>query len=131
MAERKNHHLVETAHILLLHHKVPQHFLGDAILAACYLMNRMPSFVLHDQIPYSIIFPNQPLFCLPLRVLVVYVLFIFLLLGKTSSPPKQLSVSSWVILDFKGVIDVILLSQIGTSSLLMSLSLRISLSYPL
>ena len=38
--------------------------------------------------------------------------------------------SSWVILDFKGVIDVILLSQIGTSSLLMSLSLRIPLSSP-
>ena len=28
----------------------------------------MPSFVLHDQIPYFIIFPNQPLFCLPPRV---------------------------------------------------------------
>ena len=28
----------------------------------------MPSSVLHDQIPYSIFFPNQPLFCLPLRV---------------------------------------------------------------
>ena len=25
----------------------------------------MPSIVLHDQIPHSIIFPNQPLFCLP------------------------------------------------------------------
>ena len=28
----------------------------------------MSSFVLHDQIPHSIIFPNQPLFCLPPRV---------------------------------------------------------------
>ena len=28
----------------------------------------MPSSILHDQIPHSIIFPNQPLFCLPLRV---------------------------------------------------------------
>ena len=28
----------------------------------------MPSSVLHDQIPHSIIFPNQPLFCLPPRV---------------------------------------------------------------
>ena len=26
MVERKNHHLVETVHTLLLHHKVPQRF---------------------------------------------------------------------------------------------------------
>ena len=35
----KNCHLVETAHTLLLHHKVPQRFWGDATLAACYLIN--------------------------------------------------------------------------------------------
>ena len=28
----------------------------------------MSSFVLRDHIPHSIIFPNQPLFCLPPRV---------------------------------------------------------------
>ena len=59
------------------------------------------------------------------------ILFIFLLLGKTSSLPKQLSVSSWVILDFRRVIDVIIRTQIGTSSPLMSLSLRVPLSSPL
>ena len=64
MAERKNRHLVETIHTLLLHHKVPQRFWGDATLTACYLINCMPSSVLHDQIPHSILFPNQPLFCL-------------------------------------------------------------------
>ena len=31
VAKRKNRHLVETARTLLLHHKVPQHFWGDAI----------------------------------------------------------------------------------------------------
>ena len=36
VAERKNRHLVETARTLLLHHKVPQRFWGDTILAACY-----------------------------------------------------------------------------------------------
>ena len=61
---RKNRHLVEIARTLL-HHKVPQRFWGDAILAACYLINRMSSSVLHDQIPHSILLPNQPLFCLP------------------------------------------------------------------
>ena len=68
MAECKNHHLVEIARALLLYHKVPQRFWGDATLAACYLINRTPSSVLHDKIPLSIIFPNQPLFCLPPRV---------------------------------------------------------------
>ena len=68
MAERKNHSLVETARTLLLHHKVPQHFWGDAILSACYLINRMSSSVLHDQISHSVLLPNQPLFCLPPRV---------------------------------------------------------------
>ena len=58
VAKRKNHHLVETAHTLLLHHKVPQRFWGDAILVACYLS----SSVSHDKIPHSILFPNQPLF---------------------------------------------------------------------
>ena len=68
VVERKNHHLVETARTLLLHHKVPQRFLGDAILAACYLINCMPSSILHDQIPNSVLLLNQPLFCLPPRV---------------------------------------------------------------
>ena len=63
-----NRHLVETARTLLLHHKVPQRFWGDAILVACYLINRMPSSVLHDQIPHSILLPTQPLFYLPPRV---------------------------------------------------------------
>ena len=65
VVESKNRHLVETAYTLLFHHKVPQRFWGDAILGTCYLINRMPSSVLHDQISHSILFPNQPLYCLP------------------------------------------------------------------
>ena len=68
VAEHKNRHLVETARTLLLHHKVFQRFWGDAILVACYLINCMSSSVLHDHIPHFILFPNQPLFCLPPRV---------------------------------------------------------------
>ena len=84
VAKRKNRHLVKIARTLLLHHKVSQRFWGDAILAACYLINCMSSSVLHDKIPHSILFPNQPLFCLSPLSLVVFVLSIFLLRGKTS-----------------------------------------------
>ena len=68
VVERKNRHLIETTRTLLLHYKVPQCFWGDANLGSCYLINRISSSVLHDQIPHSIIFPNQPLLCLPPHV---------------------------------------------------------------
>ena len=42
---------------------IPQRFLGDVILSACYLINCMSSSVLYDQIPHSVLLPNQPLFC--------------------------------------------------------------------
>ena len=63
-------------------------------------------------------------FASPLVSLVVFVLFIFSLLGKSNSQPKPQSVSSWVILAFRGVI-VILPTLITTLSLLMSPPLRI------
>ena len=68
VVERKNRHLVETARTLLLHCNVPFRFWGDAVLTTCYLINHMPSSVLHDQIPYSLLFPDQPLYFLPPRV---------------------------------------------------------------
>nr|CAN67123.1 hypothetical protein VITISV_040164 [Vitis vinifera] len=67
-SERKNRHLVETTRTLLLHSNVPFRFWEDAVLTTCYLINRMPSFVLHDQIPHSLLFPDQPLYFLPPRV---------------------------------------------------------------
>ena len=69
VAERKNRHLIEIARTLLLHYHVPFRFRGDVVLTTCYLINRMPSSVLHDQIPHSLLFPDQPLYFLPLRVL--------------------------------------------------------------
>ncbi|RVX22875.1 Retrovirus-related Pol polyprotein from transposon RE1 [Vitis vinifera] len=68
VAERKNRHLVEATRTLLLHSHVPFRFWGDAVLTTCYLINRMPSSVLHDQIPHSLLFPDQPLYFLPPRV---------------------------------------------------------------
>ena len=65
--ERKNCHLIETIRTLLRYH-VPFCFRGDTILTTCYLINRMPPSVLHDQIPHSLLFPDQPLYFLPAHV---------------------------------------------------------------
>ena len=68
VAERKNRHLIETARTLLLHHNVPLRFWADAVLAACYLINRMPSSVLQHKVPHQLLYSNQPLYALPPRV---------------------------------------------------------------
>ena len=68
VAERKNRHLIDTARTLLLHTHVPQCFWRDAVLTACYLINRMSSSVLQNQVPHSLLFPNQTLYSLPPRV---------------------------------------------------------------
>ena len=68
VAERKNHHLIETTRTLLIHGHVPDRFWGDAVLTACYLINRMPSSVLNNQVPQSVLFPQQTLHSLTPRV---------------------------------------------------------------
>ncbi|XP_043697036.1 uncharacterized protein LOC122647788 [Telopea speciosissima] len=39
----------------------------EALLTACFLINRMPSSVLHDQIPFNVVFPERAAFSLPPR----------------------------------------------------------------
>jgi len=51
IAERKNRHLLEIA----IHHW------GDAVLTACFPINRMPSSI-ENQIPHSIVCPHDLLF---------------------------------------------------------------------
>ena len=68
VVERKNRHLPETARALLFQMKVPKQFWADAISTACFFINRMPSTVLNDQIPYSILFPKKSLFPVEPRI---------------------------------------------------------------
>lgn len=51
VAKRKNRHLLETTRALLFQTKVPKKFWADAILTACFLINRMPSSVLDGDSP--------------------------------------------------------------------------------
>ncbi|KAJ9535088.1 hypothetical protein OSB04_un001836 [Centaurea solstitialis] len=62
VAERKNRHLLEVARALLFQRSVPKPFWADAVATACFLINRMPSAVLNGETPFSVLFPDKPLF---------------------------------------------------------------------
>ncbi|CAN7091392.1 unnamed protein product [Brassica rapa subsp. narinosa] len=53
VAERKNRHLMEVARSMMFHTSMPKSYWGDAVLTACYLINRIPTRILQDQSPYQ------------------------------------------------------------------------------
>ncbi|CAB77909.1 putative polyprotein [Arabidopsis thaliana] len=48
VAERKNRHLMEVERSMMFHTNVTKKFWGDAVMTACYLINRTPTKVLQD-----------------------------------------------------------------------------------
>ncbi|KAI5312002.1 hypothetical protein L3X38_041175 [Prunus dulcis] len=60
LAERKNRHIVETAITLLTTAALPGQFWFHSAAHAVYLINRMPSSVLHHQSPYFRLFGHHP-----------------------------------------------------------------------
>ena len=60
ISERKNRHLLEVARSLLFTANVPKRFWGDAILTACFLINRQPSKVLNFNTPLSCLRQSYP-----------------------------------------------------------------------
>ena len=57
--KKKNTHLVEIAHNLLLGASIPTHQYGDVILTTCFLINRMPSSSLEKNHTWDLV-PLQP-----------------------------------------------------------------------
>ncbi|XP_019085689.1 PREDICTED: uncharacterized protein LOC109126515 [Camelina sativa] len=53
VAERKNRHLMEVARSMMFHTNVTKRFWGDAVMTACYLINRTPTRVLNDLSPFE------------------------------------------------------------------------------
>ncbi|RVW26876.1 Retrovirus-related Pol polyprotein from transposon RE2 [Vitis vinifera] len=76
----------------------------NGVAEPCYLINRMPSSVLHDQIPHSLLFPDQPLYFLPPRVFGCTCFVHILTPGQDKLSAKPQNASSWDIPDFKRVI---------------------------
>ncbi|KAL4385254.1 hypothetical protein GQ457_15G005290 [Hibiscus cannabinus] len=73
IAERKNSHLLEVTRALLFSINVPHYLWGEVLLTATYLINRMPSKVLHFKSPQNLFLEFYPSFkpvssILPLRV---------------------------------------------------------------
>ena len=58
--ERKHRHIVETGLALLYHAHVPLRFWDDAFQTACYLINRLPTPLLHNKSPFETLFHSSP-----------------------------------------------------------------------
>lgn len=60
VAERKNRHLMEVARSMMFHTNFPKKLWGDAVVTACYLINRIPTKILHDQSPFEVLTNTKP-----------------------------------------------------------------------
>ncbi|KAL1203338.1 Retrovirus-related Pol polyprotein from transposon TNT 1-94 [Cardamine amara subsp. amara] len=60
VAERKNRHLMEVARTLLFDRSVPKQYWGDAVMTACYLINRLPTIHLGSISPYEVLNKATP-----------------------------------------------------------------------
>ena len=59
-AERKHRHIVEVGLSLLAHASMPLKFWDEAFITATYLINRLPSKVIHGQTPLHHLFKQTP-----------------------------------------------------------------------
>ncbi|KAL0746111.1 hypothetical protein Bca101_101377 [Brassica carinata] len=60
VAERKNRHLMEVDRSMMFQSNVPKRYWSDAVMSACYLINRIPTRVLQDQSPFEVLNKIKP-----------------------------------------------------------------------
>ncbi|KAL1209116.1 Retrovirus-related Pol polyprotein from transposon TNT 1-94 [Cardamine amara subsp. amara] len=51
---------MEVARSMMFHKNLPRRFWGDAVMTACYLINRTPTKVLNDISPYEVLNKTKP-----------------------------------------------------------------------
>jgi hypothetical protein len=59
-AEHKHRHIVEVGLTLLAHASMPLKFWDEAFITTTYLINRLPSKVIHGQTPLDRLYKHQP-----------------------------------------------------------------------
>jgi hypothetical protein len=60
VVERKHRHILETARALRFEANLPKRFWGECVLTTAYIINRLPSQAIQNQIPYEIVFNQKP-----------------------------------------------------------------------
>lgn len=58
--ERKHGHLLSTARALKFQANLPDQFWGECVLHAAYIINRLPSAAITNQIPYQVLIKKTP-----------------------------------------------------------------------
>jgi len=65
---KENIDILDVARTLMIHMSVPKYLWSDAVLSACYLINRMFSSVLDERSPFSYLYANKKSFFMTPRV---------------------------------------------------------------